>query len=63
MAERGVDFAVADMILNHAASESRGGMLAVYQRAEMKDAKRRAMEIWEATLISRTPLPSSGEVI
>ena len=27
MAERGVDFAVADAILNHAASESRAGML------------------------------------
>jgi integrase len=53
MAERGVDFAVADMILNHAASESRGGMLAVYQRAEMKDAKRLAMEIWEGALFPR----------
>jgi integrase len=47
MAERGVDFAVADSILNHAASQSRGGMLGVYQRAELKPAKRRAIEIWE----------------
>ena len=50
MAERGVDFAVADAILNHAASQSRGGMLGVYQHAELKPAKRRAMEIWEGAL-------------
>jgi integrase len=54
MAERGVDFAVADSILNHAASQSRGGMLGVYQHAELKPAKRRAMEIWEGALIPRT---------
>jgi integrase len=50
MAECGVDFAVADMILNQAASQSRAGMLGVYQHAELKPAKRRAMEIWEAAL-------------
>jgi integrase len=50
MAERGVDFAVADSILNHAASQSRAGMIAVYQRAELKGAKRRAIEIWEAAV-------------
>jgi hypothetical protein len=50
MAERGVDFAVADAILNHAASQSRAGMIAVYQHAELKSSKRRAMEIWEAAL-------------
>ena len=42
MAERGVDFAVADMILNHQASQSRTGMLRVYQHAQLKSAKRRA---------------------
>ena len=50
MAERGVDFAVADSILNHAASQSRGGMLGVYQHAELKPAKRRAIEVWEDAL-------------
>jgi integrase len=50
MAEHGVDFAVADAILNHAASQSRAGMIAVYQRAELKAAKRRAMEVWESAL-------------
>jgi integrase len=50
MAELGVDFAVADAILNHAASQSRGGMLGVYQHAELKPAKRRAMEVWESAL-------------
>ena len=58
MAEHGVDFAVADSILNHAASQSRGGMMAVYQHAELKGAKRRAMEIWEGALF-----PRSSEVI
>ena len=56
MAERGVDFAVADAILNHAASQSKGGMLGVYQHAELKPAKRRAMEIWEGALFDE---PSS----
>jgi integrase len=54
MAERGVDFAVADSLLNHAASQSRGGMLGVYQRAELKGAKRRAMEIWETAVTENT---------
>ena len=54
MAEHGVDFAVADSILNHAASQSRGGVMAVYQHAELKGAKRRAVEIWEAALFPRS---------
>ena len=58
MAEHGVDFAVANSILNHAASQSRGGMMAVYQHAELKGAKRRAVEIWEGALF-----PRSAEVI
>jgi integrase len=58
MAENGVDFAVADAILNHAASQSRGGMLGVYQHAELKAAKRRAMEIWEAALSEDHPAPN-----
>ena len=60
MAERGVDFAVADSILNHAASQSRGGMLGVYQHAELKPAKRRAMAIWEGALFDE---PSTTNVI
>jgi hypothetical protein len=65
MAERGVDFAVADAILNHATSQSRGGMLGVYQHAELKPAKRRAMEIWEAALFPQTAdvVPLRGFVI
>jgi integrase len=60
MAERGVDFAVADAILNHAASQSRGGMLGVYQHAELRGAKRRAMEIWESALLDE---PRSSNVV
>ncbi len=58
MAERGVDFAVADALLNHVASESRGGMKAVYQRAELRQAKRRAMDIWENAIF-----PATAQVI
>jgi integrase len=54
MAERGVDFAVADALLNHAQSASRGGTLGVYQRAELKAPKRRAIEIWERALFEET---------
>jgi integrase len=50
MAELGVDFAVADSLLNHSASASRHGTLAVYQKAELKAPKRRAMDLWEAAI-------------
>ncbi len=60
MAERGIDFAVADAILNHAASESRTGMLRIYQHAELRPAKRRAMELWEDVLFGE---PSNANVI
>jgi integrase len=60
MAESGVDFAVADSLLNHSASESRGGMLRVYQRAELKGAKQRAMAVWEAALFGDPRIPESG---
>ena len=60
MAKRGVDFADADSILNHAASQSRGGMIAVYQHSERKAAKRRAIEVWEAALFGE---PSATNVV
>ena len=50
MAEAGIDFAVADTLLNHEASQSRGGMLKVYQRAALTRFKRNAIELWEAVL-------------
>ena len=59
MAEKGVDFAVADSLLNHAASESRGGMLKVYQRAALTAFKRNAVEVWEAALLQC----DAGEVL
>lgn len=54
MAEHGVDFATADALLNHAASASKGGLTAVYQRAELMGSKRRAVELWEAQLAGKT---------
>jgi hypothetical protein len=54
MAEHGVDFAVADGLLNHAASVSRGGMLGVYQRSELKPAKRRAIQLWESAVLGES---------
>jgi integrase len=62
MAENGVDFAVADAILNHAAAQSRAGMIAVYQHAELKGTKRRAMEIWEAALFPATAVAAAKVV-
>jgi integrase len=55
MAEAGIDFAVADSLLNHEASQSRGGMLKVYQRAALTRFKRNAIEIWEALLSEDVP--------
>ena len=50
VAEAGVDFATADMLLNHAASASRGGIVAVYNKAQLKGPKRRAMDLWSELL-------------
>jgi hypothetical protein len=54
MAEAGIDFAVADTLLNHEASQSRAGMLKVYQRAALTRFKRNAIEVWEALLFPKT---------
>jgi hypothetical protein len=54
MAERGVAESVADSLLNHQQSKTRGGVLGVYQRAELKAPKRRAMEIWERAIFDET---------
>ena len=53
MAEAGIDFAVADTLLNHEASQSRAGMLKVYQRAALTRFKRNAIEVWEALLFPK----------
>ena len=60
LAEAGVGFEVADALLNHSASASRGGITGVYQRAELKEPKRRAMDLW-ADLLDRAITTGSFE--
>ena len=49
-AERDVDFAILDSLLNHAASQSRGGMRGVYNRAQLIDQMRRSLEVWDGAI-------------
>ena len=46
LADQGVDIATADRILNHSAAATMGGVLGVYQRAELLEPRRRAMDLW-----------------
>jgi integrase len=50
MAERGVPEPVADAVLNHRQSGTRGGVLGVYQQAERWPEQRDAMQGWGAAL-------------
>jgi integrase len=54
MAERGVDFVVADAMIHPKQSASRSGIVGIYQLAELQAPKRRAMEIWERALFGET---------
>jgi len=49
-AERGVQEVIADLILNHAASTSRSGVLAIYQKSTRWVDRVRAMQIWQGVL-------------
>lgn len=46
LGEAGVPESVADAVLNHRQSASRGGVLGVYQRATRWPEQKRAMELW-----------------
>ncbi|MBU8546352.1 MULTISPECIES: tyrosine-type recombinase/integrase [Roseomonadaceae] len=50
MAERGVAEPVADAVLNHRQSGTRGGVLGVYQHAQRWPEQKAAMEKWGAAL-------------
>ena len=50
LADAGTGFEVADALLNHAASASKGGITGVYQRADLKGPKARAMALWSELL-------------
>jgi integrase len=53
MADHGVPMEVADSLLNHAATATRGGIAGVYQKAELREPKRRAMLVWEGLLFDQ----------
>jgi integrase len=50
MAERGIAEPVADAVLNHRQSSTRGGVLGVYQHAERRPEQDAAMKAWGTTL-------------
>ena len=50
LAEAGTPEAVADAVLNHKQSATRGGVLGVYQLAERRPEQVKAMAAWGATL-------------
>ena len=52
LGEAGISEAVADAILNHRQSATRGGVLGVYQRATRWPEQVRAMQLWGQLLAS-----------
>jgi integrase len=51
LGEAGVSETIADAILNHRQSATRGGVLGVYQRASRWPEQVRAMELWGKLLV------------
>jgi integrase len=52
LGEAGIPEAVADAVLNHRQSATRGGVLGVYQRASRWPEQLRAMELWGRLLVA-----------
>ncbi|WP_424813536.1 site-specific integrase [Roseococcus sp. YIM B11640] len=52
LGDHGFDAVVTDKLLNHAASSSMTGVMAVYQRAEMLALQRQAIERWAELLFA-----------
>ena len=63
LAEAGHDETVCDMILNHAASSTRAGVLGTYQRSSRWPAQVAAMKSWGELLAKFTgqPIPHEPE--
>jgi hypothetical protein len=61
VAEAGVAEAVADAVLNHRQSATRGGVLGVYQQARRWPEQRAAMVRWGELLTAA--IAGGGEVI
>lgn len=51
LADRGWEPAVVDRLLNHAASATMAGVMGVYQRSELWEQQRKAIEAWAELLI------------
>jgi integrase len=60
LGEAGVPEAVADAVLNHRQSATRGGVLGVYQRASRWPEQVRAMEHWGRLLINAIDREKAG---
>jgi len=52
LAATGHDETVLDLILNHAASQTRGGVLGVYQTAKRMDERKAALFDWSERLVN-----------
>jgi integrase len=50
LAERGINIAVLDSMLNHAASATRGGVIGVYQKATLMEPMKHATKLWNRLL-------------
>jgi integrase len=62
LAESGVNIAVLDSMLNHAASATRGGVIGVYQKATLLEPMRDAMRIWNR-LLENAIAPAEEKVV
>jgi integrase len=62
LAETGIDVAVLDSLLNHAASGTRGGVVGVYQKAILIEPMRKLMASWDG-MISGAVRPAGEKAI
>lgn len=51
LGDHGFDPQVADTLLNHSAATTMGGVMAVYQRSELWQKRRQAIELWAELLM------------
>ena len=51
LGDHGFDAQVADALLNHAASTTMGGVMAVYQRSDFWQKRREALDLWAGLLM------------
>ncbi|WP_368073704.1 tyrosine-type recombinase/integrase [Sulfitobacter sp. JL08] len=61
--DRGVDAVVADRCLNHAAAGTQSTVMRIYQRSEMLDQRRAALDIWSDTLAEARGIAAGGTVV